>query len=140
MWILCEVGCFSVVQKPADADSGSLTIRARVGADLDALRQRYLPELSPTQATPKADYEFRARAPQAAVSKALAAIANEIGYDNFKARVAEVQGEARELVYHRVWLALTGLNSRAVTDRLPVIHASIGHRRDIVDGEEDEHQ
>jgi hypothetical protein len=42
-----------------------------------------------------------------------------------------VQGEARELVYHRVWNALRGLASAAVRERLPIVYGSIGRRRDI---------
>jgi hypothetical protein len=132
MWIVSpDAGFFSIVRKAEDVPTGTLTVRARVASDLDDLRTKYLPELSPTQSTPRADYEFRAQAPQAAVARALAAVCNDIDFDNMKARAAQVQGEARELVYHRVWNALRGLASAAVRERLPIVYGSIGRRRDI---------
>jgi hypothetical protein len=134
MWIISpEIGFFSIVQKPEDVPTGTLTVRARVASDLDDLRAKYLPELSPTRSTPRADYEFRATAPQPAVARALAAMCNDIDFENVKSRAAEVQGEARELVYHRVWDALRGLASPAVRDRLPIVYGSIGNRPDIDD-------
>lgn len=43
MWLVTIIGFFSIVQKPGQA---GLTIRARVAADLDRLREQYLPTLS----------------------------------------------------------------------------------------------
>ena len=45
MWLFTRFGFFSIVRKPGD---DNLTVRARVAADLDALREQYLPELSAT--------------------------------------------------------------------------------------------
>ena len=42
MWLFTTSGFFSIVQKTGDVH---LTVWARVAADLDALRQRYLPAL-----------------------------------------------------------------------------------------------
>ena len=61
MWLFTPFGFFSIVQKPADKSAGTLTVRARVGVDLDNLRQRYLPSLGPTQAAAGTDYRYRAR-------------------------------------------------------------------------------
>ena len=47
MWTMTPIGFYSAVRKPGDS---FLTIRARASGDLDALRARYLPALSPTRA------------------------------------------------------------------------------------------
>ena len=46
MWLFTNFGFFSVVQKTG---TKNLTIRARVKADLDTLRNLYLPELGLTR-------------------------------------------------------------------------------------------
>jgi hypothetical protein len=38
MWMIGRDGFVSIVQKPGDAAKGQLTLRARVRADLEALR------------------------------------------------------------------------------------------------------
>jgi hypothetical protein len=47
MWIMTTIGFFSIVQKPEDKDDDTMTIRSRVKSDLIALRDHYLPNLSP---------------------------------------------------------------------------------------------
>lgn len=103
MWLITPVGFFSVVQKPADVAAGTLTVRARVRSDMDALREAILPELTPTKETASADYRFRAQAPKKAVAAALAKLAESIDYSNFKDVVAKRQGKEREHLYHGVW-------------------------------------
>ncbi len=103
MWLNAPIGFFSVVQKPGDAH---LTVRARIAEDLDRLRAQYLPELGPTVATPKADYQYRATAPHAAVGQALERLALALHYANFKSEVATRQGAARAHVYSAVWQVL----------------------------------
>jgi 8-oxo-dGTP pyrophosphatase MutT (NUDIX family) len=109
MWLMTPVGFFSVVQKPGDAQARVLTVRARVRADLDALRERVLPELGPVQAHQGTDYAFRAQAPQAAVARAMAALVMDVAYGNFKNEVSRVQGYDRAHAYGEVWHALYGL-------------------------------
>ncbi len=107
MWIFTAIGFFSVV---AHRDSPeSLLVRARVAADLDALRTRYLPDLSATVASPEADYPFRATVSRKAFGQALVWLATAIDYDNFKHRIAEIQGAEREQTYLEVWRALRRL-------------------------------
>ena len=65
MWLITPVGFFSVVQKTGDIAADTLTVRARVRGDLDALREHYLPSLSPVQESKTNDYRFRAVAPRA---------------------------------------------------------------------------
>ena len=111
MWLITTSGFFSIVEKPWDRPTGTLTIRARVAADLDALRL-HLPELGPTAEDPEADYRFRAQAPRAAVARAMARLAESVDYDNFKDAVAKTQGRARAHRYHDVWEVLSQLTPR----------------------------
>lgn len=106
MWIVTEFGFFSVVEKPGDAKAGALTVRARVKADLERLRDLYLPELGPIAESKVNDYRFRAKAPRAAVAAAAARAVEGIRYENFKAQVRKTQGQKREAVLHDVWHAL----------------------------------
>jgi len=108
MWVFSTIGFFSVVQKPGDSD---LTVRARSAGDLDRLREKYLPDLSPTSATPKADYAFRARVPHAAFATAIARMAADIHYPNFKDAVAKKQGSARAIAYAAIWGAAKNIPS-----------------------------
>lgn len=106
MWIITPFGFFSVVQKPADVRDDTLTVRARVAADLDALRAAVLPQLGPSEESTHSDYRFRASAPREAVARAMAALAESLCYDNFKDEVARVQGADRADLYHVVWSKL----------------------------------
>lgn len=105
MWIVSTIGFFSVVEKPWDREQGTLTVRARVRADLEALRELYLPLLGGIVEDGTADYRFRAQAPREAVAVALAALARGIDYDNFKAAVGRRQGAPRAAAYHEAWRA-----------------------------------
>ena len=106
MWLFTTIGFFSVVQKPSEAQ---LTVRARVAADLDRLRERYLPTLSATVANAGTDYPFRARATRKEFREAMARMAEDIDYANFKNEVAKVTGKDRAGVYSDVWTRLLAL-------------------------------
>lgn len=103
MWLFTTFGFFSIVQKQQDE---VLTVRARVRADLDRLRERYLPSLSPTVAGAGTDYPYRATALRADVADALRRIAEDIRYANFKLAVTDERGNERAELYHEVWDAL----------------------------------
>lgn len=109
MWLMTPIGFFSIVQKPSDPDSDTLTVRARVRSDLEALRDQYLPGLGEIQESRHNDYRFRAVVPRPAVAAAMAALVSALDYSNFKAEVARVQGPARAHRYHDVWEVLYGL-------------------------------
>jgi 8-oxo-dGTP pyrophosphatase MutT (NUDIX family) len=110
MWLLTTFGFFSAVQKPG---TDFLTIRARVASDLDNLRGRYLPELSPTVADAGTDYPFRAMASHQAFAAAAGRMAGDIDYANFKSEVARQMGSARADAYHQVWDVLHKLQPPA---------------------------
>lgn len=114
MWIITPIGFFSIVRKPDDVTSGTLTVRARVRADLEALRA-LCPELGDIAESPHNDYRFRASGPKAAVGAALARLTEDIDYDNFKSAVGARQGHERAHLYHDVWDVLYRLQ-RPVRD------------------------
>ncbi|MCZ8016228.1 MAG: NUDIX hydrolase [Limnobacter sp.] len=103
MWLITPVGFFSIVQKSSDQSAGTLTVRARVHADLDALRLYFLPDLSEVKESTNTDYRFRATAPRASVAKAMAMFIEQLDYSNFKNQVAKIQGPKRAHLYHDVW-------------------------------------
>ena len=109
MWILHpNVGFLSVVEKPWDRERGTLTIRARVRGDLERLKA-YLPDMSDIIESEDSDYRYRAVADRKTVSEAMAKLAADIDYDNFKNEVASRQGYARASVYGDVWHVLYGM-------------------------------
>lgn len=103
MWVLTTFGFFSTVRKPGD---DHLTVRARSAGDLDRLRERYLPGLGPTVEGAGTDYRFRALADPEEFAGAMAAIARDIDYANFKSEVSRRMGPRRSHVYGRVWSEL----------------------------------
>jgi hypothetical protein len=108
MWLLTNIGFFSIVQKPR---TGVLTIRARVALDLDNLRENYLPELSPTLLKGGTDYPCRATIGHAEFAAGLAKMGKAIDYSNFKNEVARTMGDERSQVYHKVWEDLRKLET-----------------------------
>jgi 8-oxo-dGTP pyrophosphatase MutT (NUDIX family) len=121
MWLITDIGFFSIVQKPGDAEKGLLTVRSRVRSDLEALVERHLRIVGPIEETSHTDYRFRAKARQADVAAAMARLAAAIDYANFKSRVAKTQGPARAGVYHGVWDVLYELQA---TDAAPSAKAA----------------
>lgn len=106
MWVFTTIGFFSVVRKPGET---KLTVRSRVAADLDRLREHYLPTLSATVVNAGTDYPFRAQVPRKAFSKGMALMGEAIGYANFKSEVARVSGKDRAEIYSGVWTRLLAL-------------------------------
>jgi hypothetical protein len=106
MWIFTTLGFFSIVQKRG---TRYLTVRARARGDLDALRDRYLPSLSPTSSKGGTDYPWRATVGHSPFAEAMKQMVLDVTYDNFKDAVATTQGRARAHAYHEVWAALIDL-------------------------------
>ena len=107
MWICTPIGFFSVVQKPAEQH---LTIRARVAQDLTRLRENYLPELGKTISGAGTDYAHRAHCSHKQWGEALAKMAGDIDYSNFKGHIKRTQGASRANIYSGVWSQLWELN------------------------------
>lgn len=114
MWILMPSGGFiSAVRKPADEARGTITIRARVRADLIELRDNFLPGLGPIVSGGGTDYAFRSVAKADDFADACSAMAAAVDYRNYKDHVAAVKGKARAGVYGRLWSVLYGLQRAA---------------------------
>jgi hypothetical protein len=105
MWIFLPCGFYSIVEKKK---GDLLTVRARAAADLDRLRERSLPTLSPTQAGGGTDYPYRATASRAEVAAALAQAVQTLDYSNFKSQVQREHGRERAGLYHQVWEVMRG--------------------------------
>jgi len=108
MWLFTTVGFFSIVEKPIDgviSKEPMLAVRSRVAGDLEALREKYMPELSKPIATPRGDYKYRASITHEDFARGMAKLSQDIHYDNFKTAVGKTQGYEREHVYHGVWSA-----------------------------------
>lgn len=105
MWLFTTQGFYSVVAHRRDPDK--LIVRGRAREDLEALRDQ-IPELQ-VFSDSSADYRWRAVVTRAEWVAAVAQLAAEIDYDNFKGAVAARQGGARSRLYHRVWAALREL-------------------------------
>lgn len=103
MWLITPVGFFSVVRKPSDVRAKTLTVRARVRSDLEALRAHHLAELGDIHESATNDYRYRATAPQAAVAYAMMSLVETLDYDNFKNTVKDRAGSRRAHLYHDVW-------------------------------------
>jgi 8-oxo-dGTP pyrophosphatase MutT (NUDIX family) len=127
MWILTPFGFFSIVRKPGDAGAGTLTVRARVRADLEALREACLPGLGAIVAHAGTDYPYRAQVPRGELAQALASVVSGIDYGNFKDEVSRRQGAARAKAYSKVWSVLFDLEDlTAATTRPASARGAVG--------------
>lgn len=111
MWVITTRGFFSAVEKPEDRADGMLTVRARNKADIYALAQ-IIPGAEPYRLDSFTDYEWRLRCTAGEWATALARLALEIDYSNFKTAVGARQGKKRAGIYSRVWSALLSLEDR----------------------------
>ena len=87
-------------EKPGEKD---LTIRSRVRKDLEALRDKYLPDLGEIVRNDNTDYRYRAKVSHVDLANAVSQMVLDIDYDNFKNTVAKVQGHNMSHVYSNVW-------------------------------------
>lgn len=116
MWLFTTFGFYSIVLKPGEQD---LTVRARVAADLDALREKYLPELSAARTIPDTDYPYRATISHQAFARGLAGMGEDIHYSSFKDEINANLGEERGHVYADVWSVLHKLEAENKPGRAP---------------------
>lgn len=99
MWLITEIGFFSAVR---DRHTGEIMIRARSRGDLERLCRDHIGD-HPILTTEDSDYRHRLRTSAQTWARAVENIAMAIDYDNFKDRVAEVQGPDRAAIYSDVW-------------------------------------
>jgi len=110
MWLATTIGFFSIVEKPWDRATRTLTVRTRATTDLESFR-KFCPELGDSVEDPDADYRFRAQAPKVAIAAALSRLTEDIDYDNFKNAVAQRQGSQRAGIYSKAWQAFYAIQS-----------------------------
>ncbi len=108
MWLLSKNGFYSIVQKPWDRKSKTLTVRSRVWKDLKSMKYIANREGITFIEDDKADYRYRFQAPKTAVAQAVAQLVKEIDYDNFKNKVGSKDYD-RAAIYGEVWQLLTQL-------------------------------
>lgn len=108
MWTMTTRGFYSVVAHRDDP--ARVLVRARCERDLLALGD-LLPDAQPTH-TPDADYHWRFECTKAQWAGALAVMAGEVDYPNFKAAVTD---RAHHRAYLEVWHALLSLNGSEAT-------------------------
>lgn len=108
MWIATTRGFYSVVEHRDDPND--VFVRARNEKDIEAIRE-LLPggELIKT---PTNDYPWRIRCSKTLWAAAVAALADEIDYGNFKDAVKDRQGDERANTYLGVWARLQDLDDR----------------------------
>ena len=104
MWLITTRG-YSAVED--HQQPGCVRVRARAHEDLTALAD-VIPSLV-VEETPDRDYRFRASVAREAWASAVAQLAREIDYPNFKNAVAGRQGSKRAHVYGEVWATPLGL-------------------------------
>ena len=102
MWLMTTSGFYSVIEHRRDPER--LIVRARAKEDIEALR-RWIPDIEP-RSDATADYLWRAVVTRAEWVVALAQMASEVDYPNFKAAVAQRQGAERACYYTEVWQVL----------------------------------
>lgn len=107
MWLFTTQGFYSVVAHRDDPDL--LLIRARTEQDIEALRCQ-VPDLEAFEDL-TADYRWRAIVSRSAWRQAVATLAGELDYDNFKSAVARSQGRERAALYGKVWQKLRTLQT-----------------------------
>ena len=100
MWVFSALGFYSVVAHHEHPDA--MLVRTRARADLEALRDRMLPDIEIVE-TPERDYRYRAIVDRDEWAFAVCRMAEEIDYPNFKDAVAARQGRSRAARYAEVW-------------------------------------
>lgn len=106
MWVMTTRGFYSAVQHRTKPNK--VLIRARCEEDIRALEE--IVEIEPFRLD-ASDYEWRIEMDAADWVKALATLALDIDYDNFKTAVGKRQGHERSSVYMKVWSALLSLEA-----------------------------
>jgi hypothetical protein len=101
VWIFLSDAMLSIVQKPGDAEAGTLTVRGRVKGDIE----RVFPDAKVVEGA-GTDYRFRASIPREQVAKAMHDQVMALDYSNFKGAVKD---RARHDAYLRCWSAMHAL-------------------------------
>jgi len=98
MWIFLPKSMLSIVEKPGDRGTGTLTVRGRIKGDIEAVFPGAVIE-----ADTGTDYRFRAKVPREQVAKAMHEAVMNLNYSNFKGAVKDSK---RHDAYMHVWDAM----------------------------------
>ena len=109
MWIITDRGFYSAVQHRKKPDR--LLIRARNEDDIRALAD-LLPDSEPWSLE-NSDYEWRLECSKQEWSVVMAALTDDIDYDNFKNAVGRKQGKERSSIYMGVWSKLLSIERKS---------------------------
>lgn len=124
MWLFTRHGFYSAVcARQGDGARGQpidrtrIMVRARLRAHLEALKARFPDELGGCEIveTKRSDYAFRLFVGKAAWTRVVAALADEVDYDNFKDEVEAHQGDAGAGYHHAlgdIWSVMYELQRR----------------------------
>ena len=108
MWLFLPNSMLSIVEKPGDAKAGTLTVRARVAGDIEAV----FPD-AVVKRNGGTDYRYRAVLPRELVAKAMHDAVMNLNWSNFKGAVKD---QKRHDAYMRVWQAMFNLQERQRRD------------------------
>jgi hypothetical protein len=98
MWVFLPNSMLSIVQKPGDAEVGTLTVRGRVAGDIESV----FPDADVIEGA-GTDYRYRARIDRELVVNVMADQVRAVAYPNFKGAVKE---RDRHDAYMGVWSAM----------------------------------
>ena len=108
MWITTLDGFYSIVEHRDRKDH--VLVRSRVRNDLERFK-KFVPKVGKITYLARADYPYRILITKHALAKAMARMAYEVRYPNFKSAVTTRLGKIRAGVYMRVWGVLTSLET-----------------------------
>jgi hypothetical protein len=116
MWIFSKEGFVSVV-KDRYCKDGEVVVRARLREDLIAFLEKTARSIPPILEFGHADYRFRAIIRQDDFAVALAHVAMEIDYSNFKNMACPLGKDTERMIaYHNCWDALRRLQEGETFD------------------------
>ena len=95
MWIFLPNSMLSIVEKPGDRATGTLTVRGRIKGDIEAVFPGAVIE-----ADTGTDYRFRPKMPREQVAKAMNEAVMNLNYSNVKGAVKDSK---RHDAYMDVW-------------------------------------
>jgi len=114
MWVFSKFGFFSAVcARQGDGghgnpvDPGRIMVRARLREHLESLVAAFPEELAGVEIvqTPSTDYRYRVFVAKPVWAQVMAALVNDVDYDNFKDAAAHRHGHSSSYVHalHAVW-------------------------------------
>jgi len=108
MWMVTPLGTFSIRCSPHDAGMGTLTVESKTRSDLEALIAAVLPSACPIVEVITRPRGYMTRVGRGEVALALATLALDLDYDDFREEFADQQGSDRTAVSEPLWQVITG--------------------------------